>query len=74
MKKFLSREDVDRILNVDRSKRCATQMEIKMLEKAISERAAKNGVFPDDLDQNDIDEILIDLGIPDVEIRTFKST
>lgn len=69
MKKYLTREDVDLILNVDRNKRCATQTEIKMLQKAIAERATKKGVLPDALNQNDMDEILNELGIPDVEVK-----
>ncbi len=73
MKKFLTREDVDRILNVDRSKRCATQTEIKMIRNAINERATKKGILIEDLDQNDMDEILNELGIPDVEIITIDS-
>ncbi|MCD4711756.1 MAG: hypothetical protein K8R73_00600 [Clostridiales bacterium] len=73
MKKFLTREDVDRILNVDRSKRCATQTEIIMIRNAINERATKKGILIEDLDQNDMDEILNELGIPDVEIITIDS-
>ena len=69
MKKYLTREDVDLILNVDRNKRCATQTEIKILQTAIAERATKKGVLPDGLNQNDMDEILIELGIPDVEVK-----
>ncbi|OJV64957.1 MAG: hypothetical protein BGO41_15330 [Clostridiales bacterium 38-18] len=71
MKKYLTREDVDRILNVDRNKRCATQIEIKIIQNAINERATKKGVLPEDLDQKDMIEILKELGIPDVEIKTI---
>ena len=68
MKKYLTRKVVDWILNVDRSKRCATQKEIKILQKAIIERATKKGILAEDLDQNDMDKILNKLGIHDVEI------
>jgi hypothetical protein len=71
MKKYLTREDVDRLLNVDRSKRCATQTEIKMIQNAINERAIKKGISIENFDQNDMDEILKELGIPDVEIITM---
>ena len=46
---------------------------IKMIRNAINERATKKGILIEDLDQNDMDEILNELGIPDVEIITIDS-
>ena len=66
--KMLSREDVDRILNKGSNKRCATQLEIKMIQEASFEKARKKGVELIDLNQSDMDEILTQLGIPDVEL------
>ena len=64
---FLTRAEVDKLLGIDNSKRCATMQELELIKKAMDEKAKKDNI---PVEKVNIKEILDELNLSDINIKT----